>query len=78
MRLVNDAVEFVRGIHIAMAKVELHHVSWQSVSPILSTGLAEGVRCELRSELYPCPLSVDLKITAYCFVTIKDLVGYFR
>jgi hypothetical protein len=63
MRLINDAIEFISGIHVAMTKVELHHVSRKSVGPILSTCLAEGVNSKLRCEFYPCPLGVNLKIT---------------
>jgi len=28
VRFVNDAMKFVGGIHVAVAKVELHHVGW--------------------------------------------------
>jgi hypothetical protein len=36
-------MKFVGGIHVAVAKVELHHVGWQAVGPILCTGFLEGM-----------------------------------
>ncbi len=46
MGFINDAVKSVGRLQLAMAKVELHHVSWKVVCLILSTGLAEGVNRE--------------------------------
>ena len=62
MRFVNDAVEFISGVHAAVPEIEFHNVGRQSVSPVLCASFPDRVDCELAVRLYPCPFGVNLEV----------------
>ena len=62
MRFVNDAVEFISGVHAAVPEIEFHNVGRQSVSPVLCASFPDRVDCELAVRLYPCPFGVSLEV----------------
>ena len=63
MGCIHDGIELVGRLHIAVPQVVFDEIGRQSVSPILSAGLSQGMECEGSVKLQPRMLGMHAEVS---------------